>query len=86
MVKNLMSGKKIPMKNEFDVTVSNGKLWGSSGGELEYVGQRVEFRKRGDQIIPVMVLLFTDHDHWHGDDGELEPNVFYKTELAFYRG
>ena len=59
------------------VDIVNGKLWGSSGGELEYVGQRIEWRKQG----PVLVLLLTDHDHWPGDKGEIEPGVFYRTEF-----
>lgn len=39
-----------------------GALWGNSGGQLEYVSQRVEWERRGEDLIPVMVIRFTDHD------------------------
>lgn len=64
------------------VTLDGGVLWGTCGGALEYVGQRLEWRKRADgRMWPVVVLLFTDHDHWPGDEGELEPGVFYRLEM-----
>lgn len=43
-------------------TYAGGKLWGTAGGELEFVSQRVEYRKQGTRHEPVLVMRFTDHD------------------------
>ena len=42
-----------------------GQLWGRAGGQLEYVGQRLEWRKDSDSsnYYQVIVVRFTDHDH-----------------------
>lgn len=64
------------------VTCDNGSLWGKSGGQLEYVSQRVEWRP--DDSRMVMVIRFTDHDHAM-DDIETNPDLiegrFYELEF-----
>jgi hypothetical protein len=45
------------------VAVHANSLWGISGGQLEYVSQRTEWRHDADsRHYPVMVIRFTDHD------------------------
>ena len=60
------------------VWASDGCLWGAHGGQLEYVGQRVEHKLINEKWHPYMVLLFTDHDCRACDDREVEPGVHYR--------
>lgn len=58
------------MKNTYDMVKidydvkGNITLWGSAGGQLEFVSQRVEWRKcdATQKAVPVIVIRFTDHD------------------------
>jgi len=66
-----------------------GKLWGKSGGQLEYVSQRIEYRTGSDGHVSwVMVIRFTDHDHEFYDGYEQFPpfegmikNKYYEIEF-----
>lgn len=61
---------------------SDGRLWGRCGGELEYVGQRLEWTElpNGDKQREI-VFLFTDHDMWGIGEPELEPGVHYRLRM-----
>lgn len=50
--------------DEDTITILNNKrLFGFSGGQLEYVSQRLEWRQSGNgHCYQVMVIRFTDHD------------------------
>lgn len=78
--------------NQHMISYGNGKLWGSAGGELEFVSQRIEWRQRpsprGEQCYAVMVMRFTDHDVQatpHGIPGLIDGH-YYELEfpLAMY--
>lgn len=69
----------------------DGKLFGNSGGQLEFVSLRTEMRQTksawGGGWVPVVVIRFTDHDMQatkpHADliDGE-----FYELEFPMFQG
>lgn len=69
------------------ITLSNNKLWGVSGGELEYVSQRVAYRQRVSGLLEkwhaVMVVRFTDHDVQADDQGRegLIEGKYYELEF-----
>lgn len=45
------------------IKASDNRLWGRSGGELEYVSQHIEYQESSVGVFfPVMVMTFTDHD------------------------
>ncbi|HEY9678630.1 MAG TPA: hypothetical protein V6C76_11510 [Drouetiella sp.] len=54
---------------------SNDTLWGESGGQLEYVSQRVVWKQMGEKYEPQMELTFTDHDVQVTHEGD---DRFYK--------
>jgi len=73
------------MSNHPHLTYANGTLWGHAGGQLEYVGQRVEHRQRPDgKWYAVMVVRFTDHDHSFYDGSEDFPPFEGMIENRFY--
>ncbi len=43
---------------------ADGFLYGESGGQLEYVSQRIEWKYRNAQegTVPYIIIKFTDHD------------------------
>jgi hypothetical protein len=46
-----------------DITYDKNTLFGIAGGQLEFVSQRVEWkRSQSGQWIPNMIMRFTDHD------------------------
>ncbi len=45
-----------------DIVFHDGTLWGISGGQLEYVSQRVETKYKGTKWETRMVITFKDHD------------------------
>lgn len=45
------------------IAFDKNTLFGIEGGQLEYVSQRVEWKKNaGGRWVPQMVIRFTDHD------------------------
>lgn len=64
---------------------SHNKLWGVSGGELEYVSQRVAYRQRVPGLLEkwhaVMVVRFTDHDVQAAPSGDLIEGKYYELEF-----
>lgn len=42
--------------------LSGDSLWGSCGGQLEYVGQKIVTRSYAAKTYTAVVLYFTDHD------------------------
>lgn len=82
-----MQDKKYP-----SLLYSDGKLWGHSGGQLEYVSQRIEHRQYPDgKWFAVMVLRFTDHDHsFYTGEEDFPPfegmidNQFYELEFPIH--
>lgn len=73
------------------------KLWGMSGGQLEYVSQRIEVRKRvskGETMTAtvyynVMVIRFTDHDHCRDkpeENSDLVEGKYYEFEFPIFEG
>lgn len=69
------------------ITYADHKLWGMAGGQLEYVSQKLEWRKlEGDsgRWYQVMVIRFTDHDlraHPLNTDKELVDGIYYDLEF-----
>lgn len=46
-----------------EVKLSNSKLWGAAGGELEFVSLRLSYLEREDGKLERSVIIrFTDHD------------------------
>lgn len=67
------------------VFCSAGKLFGISGGQLELVSQRADFRQRPDgSWFPVMVMRFTDHDVQFGEHKELIEGKYYELEFPLH--
>lgn len=67
----------------------NGRwgLWGNSGGQLEYVSQRIETRQRNTgEVYQVMILRFTDHDAWAVDVPGLIEGKYYEIEVPLAEG
>lgn len=67
-------------------TASNGSLWGAAGGQLEYVGQEIVWRKRPgerqrEKWDAHIRLKFTDHDMAASREPEIEPGVHYVIEV-----
>ena len=73
------------------IMIGGNKLWGISGGELEYVSQRVEWRQRVKGSVEpwhaVMVIRFTDHDVQADDfrSGLIE-GKYYELEIPIWEG
>jgi len=64
------------------VILDRGKLWGVSGGELEFVGVRFDWRKQEDGSAQrIAVLRFTDHDVWATDGGAPVEKFFYEFDM-----
>ena len=64
------------------VTASGGSLWGSSGGQLEFVSQKVVTKKRSDgSFVVMMILRFTDHDVRHSPNENLIDGKYYEIEV-----
>lgn len=61
-------------------------LWGNSGGQLEYVSQRIETRQRDGQVYQVMILRFTDHDVWAMPAEGLIEGKYYEIEVPLAEG
>lgn len=68
------------------ISQSGGKLYGASGGQLEYVSQRIEWKKRENSATyyPVMIVRFTDHDVQWGDRQNLIEGRFYELEFPIH--
>lgn len=48
-----------------EISIHEGRLFGCSGGGLEYAGQKVVYRKGANgEYRALMILYFTDHDMW----------------------
>lgn len=67
------------------IAYAENKLWGISGGQLEYVSQRIEWRKSSSgKHSKVMVIRFTDHDlqaYALKDHKELIDGQYYELEF-----
>lgn len=69
----------------YDEKTKRHTLWGSSGGQLEFVSKRLEMIEG----IPHLILRFTDHDiqATHGLEGcehigkDLIEGQFYEVEI-----
>lgn len=70
--------------NSRDAVFSRGgKLWGCSGGELEFVSLRTEVRQDGAQgYTRVVVLRFTDHDVRAAPMEDLVDGEYYEFEFV----
>jgi hypothetical protein len=66
------------------IEYDDGKLWGRAGGELEYVSQRIEWREDGSRWYPVVVIRFTDHDHFGSSYLKDLPSVSGMVDNQFY--
>lgn len=64
------------------ISLSDGQLWGSAGGQLEYVSQRIEFKQwPTGEYYQVMIIRFTDHDAQAYPLDDLIDGKYY--ELSF---
>lgn len=71
----------------FDPNLRRFTINGVSGGQLEYVGQRVETRQKPTgEIIQVMILTFTDHDVWAMEHEGLKEGKYYEYEFPISEG
>lgn len=66
------------------IEYSDKKLWGVSGGQLEYVSQRIENRLIDKKWHQVVVIRFTDHDVQNFDDDTLVDGKYYELEFPLY--
>lgn len=66
---------KQPSKQE-PIVAANGTLWGSSGGQLEFAGQKFVVRKSGNRVFISVILYFTDHDRWGCDDQTISGEIY----------
>jgi len=49
-------------KQEDQISVGDGTLWGTANGQLEFEGMRFDTRKINDRWQKFVILRFTDHD------------------------
>lgn len=68
------------------ITASNNTLWGIAGGQLEYVSQRIEMRRKGGfSWEEVVIIRFTDHDVQAHPRPELIEGIYYELEFPLSR-
>ncbi len=71
----------------YDAQKGRWSLWGNSGGQLEYVSQRIETKQRPTgEAYQVMVLRFTDHDAWSMPVEGLIDGKYYEVEIPLADG
>lgn len=71
----------------WDEKTKKWSLWGNSGGQLEYVSQRIETKQRPTgEVYQVMILRFTDHDAWAMPVEGLVDGKYYEIEVPLAEG
>lgn len=71
----------------FDPNLRRFSIHGDSGGQLEYVSQRIETRTRPTgEVYQVMILTFTDHDVWAMNHEGLKEGKYYEYEFPLVEG
>ena len=66
------------------ITVDKNTMYGIAGGQLEFVSQRVEWRREpdynGGRSFPVIIIRFTDHDCQANPMPQLIEGKYYEFE------
>jgi hypothetical protein len=63
------------------INYTDKKLWGVSGGELEYVSQRISREFIGGKWRQTMAIRFTDHDVQSAPSEQLIEGKYYELEF-----